>query len=79
MNPEKFQAYAEKIINNCGRVIVGKDEVIRQVIVSFLCGGHVSAAQVLPQREPLFRFPGNRNSPGGGECRPQRFPAQQPG
>ena len=31
MNPEKFQAYAEKIINNCGRVIVGKDEVIRQI------------------------------------------------
>ena len=41
MRPELFQAYAEKIVNNCGRVIVGKDEVIRQVTVSFLCGGHV--------------------------------------
>ena len=41
MKPEKFQAYAEKITKNCGRVIVGKDEVIRQIIVSFLCGGHV--------------------------------------
>ena len=41
MNPEKFQRYTEKIIENCGRVIVGKDEVIRQVTVSFLCGGHV--------------------------------------
>ncbi len=41
MNPEKFQAYAQKIIENCGKVIVGKDEVIRQVTVSFLCGGHV--------------------------------------
>ena len=41
MNPELFQAYAKKIIDNCGKVIVGKDEVIRQVIVSFLCGGHV--------------------------------------
>lgn len=41
MNPEKFQRYAQKVLNNCGRVIVGKDEVIRQVTVSFLCGGHV--------------------------------------
>lgn len=41
MNPEKFQAYADQIIKNCGRVIVGKDEVIRQIVVSFLCGGHV--------------------------------------
>ena len=41
MNPEKFQAYAQAIVENCGKVIVGKDEVIRQVVVSFLCGGHV--------------------------------------
>ena len=41
MNPELFQTYTKKIIDNCGKVIVGKDEVIRQVIVSFLCGGHV--------------------------------------
>lgn len=41
MNPERFQSYAEKVIGNCSRVIVGKDEVIRQITVSFLCGGHV--------------------------------------
>lgn len=41
MNPEKFQSFARKIIDNCGKVIVGKDEVIRQVAVAFLCGGHV--------------------------------------
>ena len=41
MNPEKFQAYAKKITDNCSRVIVGKEEVIHQIIVSFLCGGHV--------------------------------------
>lgn len=41
MNPEKFQSYAQKIINNCGKVIVGKEEVIRQIAVSFLYGGHV--------------------------------------
>ena len=41
MDPMKFQEYGRKIIDNCGKVVVGKDEVIRQVVVSFLCGGHV--------------------------------------
>lgn len=41
MNPQKFQDYANKIIGNCSRIIVGKEEVIRQIVVSFLCGGHV--------------------------------------
>ena len=41
MNPTKFQTYTEKVIHNCGKVIVGKDEVIRQIVVSFICGGHV--------------------------------------
>ena len=43
MKPELFQTYADKIIQNCSRVIVGKEEVIRQIIVAvaFLCGGHV--------------------------------------
>ncbi len=41
MHPEQFQSFAEKVIKNCSKVIVGKDEVIRQVAVTFLCGGHV--------------------------------------
>ena len=41
MHPEKFQSYTNRIIENCSRVIVGKEEVIRQIVVSFLCGGHV--------------------------------------
>ena len=41
MNPAQFQSYTNKIIDNCSRIIVGKEEVIRQILVSFLCGGHV--------------------------------------
>ncbi len=41
MNPRLFQDYANRIIDNCSRIIVGKDEIIRQIVVSFLCGGHV--------------------------------------
>jgi len=36
-----FQDYGRRIIHNCGKIIMGKDEVIRQVLVAFLCGGHV--------------------------------------
>lgn len=41
MNVQLFQDYTRKVIDNCSRVIVGKDEVIRQIVVSFICGGHV--------------------------------------
>ena len=41
MNPSQFQSYTKKVIDNCSRVIVGKEEVIRQILVAFLCGGHV--------------------------------------
>lgn len=41
MNPGSFKDYTNRIIENCSKVIVGKDEVIRQIVVSFLSGGHV--------------------------------------
>ena len=33
--------YTDRIVNNVGRVIIGKDEAIRQVVVCFLAKGHV--------------------------------------
>lgn len=33
--------YADRIVNNVNKVIVGKDEVIRQVIICFMAKGHV--------------------------------------
>ena len=41
MNTQAFQEYTKKVVEQCGKVIVGKEEVIRQVLVSYLCGGHV--------------------------------------
>ncbi len=41
MDPKRFQDYTERLVRACGRIIVGKDEVIRQVVVCFLAGGHV--------------------------------------
>lgn len=41
MQADKVRSFTERIIKNCNQVIVGKDEVIRQVIVCFLAEGHV--------------------------------------
>lgn len=41
MNPALFKDYADRLVANCGKVIIGKDEVIKQVVVCFLSGGHV--------------------------------------
>ena len=41
MNPKEFKEYTEKIVNNVNQVIVGKDDVIRQIVICFIAGGHV--------------------------------------
>ena len=41
MNPERFQDYTARLVSSCSRIIIGKEEAIRQVVVSFLAGGHV--------------------------------------
>ena len=33
--------YTDKIVQNVGQVIIGKDEAIRQIVTCFLAGGHV--------------------------------------
>ena len=33
--------YSDRIIQNVNKVIIGKDEVIRQILVCFLAKGHV--------------------------------------
>ena len=41
MNTAPFVEFKNKIIENCGKVIVGKDEVIRQIGVCLIASGHV--------------------------------------
>lgn len=36
-----IKSYKEKIVANCSKVILGKEEVIEQVLITFVCGGHV--------------------------------------
>ncbi len=41
MDIKRFVEYKDKILGNCSKVILGKDEVINLIIVSFICSGHV--------------------------------------
>ncbi|MBQ1632210.1 MAG: AAA family ATPase [Clostridia bacterium] len=41
MNTALFTEFKNRIIENCGKVIVGKDEVIRQIGVCLIASGHV--------------------------------------
>ena len=41
MNPERFQDYTKRLVDSCSKIIIGKDETIRQIVVCFLAGGHV--------------------------------------
>ena len=41
MNTELFASYRKRILDNCGKIILGKDEVIEELLISFLCSGHV--------------------------------------
>ncbi len=41
MDIQRFIDYRNKIVENCSRVIVGKDEVIELVLTCFVCSGHV--------------------------------------
>lgn len=41
MNAEQIKGFSQKIKENISKVIIGKDEVIELVLVSFFCSGHV--------------------------------------
>lgn len=41
MDTGKFREFRDKIVENCTRVILGKEEIIEKLAICFLCGGHV--------------------------------------
>lgn len=41
MELARFINYREKIINNCSKIIVGKEEEIFALLICFVCSGHV--------------------------------------
>lgn len=41
METARFVEYRKKVVENCSKVIVGKEDAITLVLISFICGGHV--------------------------------------
>ena len=41
MQTQAFVRFREKLLDNCGRIIVGKDQVIEQLAVCLIAGGHI--------------------------------------
>lgn len=41
MDVTRFTQYRDRVIENCSKVIVGKDDVISLVLTCFICSGHV--------------------------------------
>lgn len=41
MDIKRFVDYHDKVVENCSKVIVGKNDIISLVLTSFVCGGHV--------------------------------------
>lgn len=41
MEYSRFKENTERVVESCSRVIVGKEESIRLIFISFLCSGHV--------------------------------------
>lgn len=41
MDTALFKSYRDRIVDNCGKIILGKEDAIEKVIVCFLCSGHI--------------------------------------
>lgn len=41
MDTTLYQNYSQRVIDNCSKIIVGKEKVIRQILVCFFSKGHV--------------------------------------
>ncbi|MBR5444940.1 MAG: AAA family ATPase, partial [Clostridia bacterium] len=41
MDISRFTEYRDKVMENCSRVIVGKEDAISLVLTCFICSGHV--------------------------------------
>ena len=41
MDIQRFVEFRNKVVENCSKVIIGKEDVIEKIAVTFLCSGHV--------------------------------------
>jgi MoxR-like ATPase len=77
MNVKQYEEYYEKVRANCSKVIVGKDECIRKIVIAYLAGGHVLLEDV-PGTGKTILFRAFSKSVGGSDKRIQFTPDIMP-
>ena len=55
MDNAALKQFADKLTENIEKVIVGKKEIIVQLLISLICGGHVLLEDVRAQGDPLAK------------------------
>lgn len=77
MDVNKFVEFRKKIVDNCSKVILGKETAMEKIAVSFLCGGHVLLEDV-PGTGKTVLFRAFAKSVGGDFKRMQFTPDIMP-
>lgn len=77
MEVNKFTEFKSKVVENCTKVILGKEDAITKIAVSFLCGGHVLLEDV-PGTGKTVLFRAFAKSIGGDFKRIQFTPDVMP-
>jgi MoxR-like ATPase len=77
MNVNQYKNYFEKICENCSKVIVGKEDCIRRIVIAYLAGGHVLLEDV-PGTGKTMLFRAFSKSVGGSYKRIQFTPDIMP-
>lgn len=55
MEYSHFKEHTDRVVESCSRVIVGKEETVRLIFISFLCSGHVLLEDVPERKDHAFK------------------------
>ena len=77
MEIRKFEEFRNKVVENCSKVILGKESAIEKVAISYLCNGHVLLEDV-PGTGKTMLFRAFAKTVGGGFKRMQFTPDVMP-